>query len=278
MKDDIETLPERLVRTELKDVTGSLLGSAADEICRLRAERDLLQGRVGALQKALDDRYAEDKKAVKAIFRATGRTRGVPPNVEIVAFYVAEVERLRTENAALRTIISKCADALGNGAAISHDCSIAFMGELPSEIGLHVASLTDDRDTWKERSDSLRAKLERAKEVLEWYGENARLCRLIHSGGDKGRNALSDDGGNRARAVLSDLSADAPAQQTQRDVITRDKDIILQALAEYDAWMLDDDYDATTALHKIMKRMRDRALVEPAQQTQGSDEAAQSEP
>ena len=40
-------------------------------------------------------------------------------------------------------------------------------------------------------------------EALEWYAENARLCRLIHSGGDAGRRALAADGGARARAVLS---------------------------------------------------------------------------
>jgi hypothetical protein len=38
----------------------------------------------------------------------------------------------------------------------------------------------------------------------------------------------------------------------------RHADIILQALASYDEWMLDDDYDATSKLHEIMKRMRDR--------------------
>lgn len=37
--------------------------------------------------------------------------------------------------------------------------------------------------------------------ALEWYGENARLCRLIHSGGDAGRSALAEDGGKRARAI-----------------------------------------------------------------------------
>ena len=42
----------------------------------------------------------------------------------------------------------------------------------------------------------------RLRAVLEWYGENARLARLIHSEGDKGRHALSDDGGKRAREAL----------------------------------------------------------------------------
>ena len=61
----------------------------------------------------------------------------------------------------------------------------------------------------KER-DALRA-------ALEWYGENARLCRLIHSEGDKGRNALAEDGGNRARAALSDHQTEPePSPMVQR--------------------------------------------------------------
>ena len=42
----------------------------------------------------------------------------------------------------------------------------------------------------------------RLREALEWYGEQARLCRLITSEGDPGRRALDADGGKRARAAL----------------------------------------------------------------------------
>jgi hypothetical protein len=38
----------------------------------------------------------------------------------------------------------------------------------------------------------------------------------------------------------------------------RHYDIILEALAAYDEWMLDDDYDAGVTLRKIMDRMRER--------------------
>ncbi len=38
----------------------------------------------------------------------------------------------------------------------------------------------------------------------------------------------------------------------------RHADIIQEALATYDDWMLDDDYDAMPVLHKIMKRMQER--------------------
>ena len=48
-----------------------------------------------------------------------------------------------------------------------------------------------------------RDEVERLREALAWYGEQARLARLIHSEGDAGRHALAGDGGSRARAALS---------------------------------------------------------------------------
>jgi len=45
--------------------------------------------------------------------------------------------------------------------------------------------------------------LTEARGLLEWYGENARLARLIHGEGDAGRDAIAGDGGKRARAFLS---------------------------------------------------------------------------
>jgi len=39
--------------------------------------------------------------------------------------------------------------------------------------------------------------------ALEWYGEQARLARLIHSEGDAGRQALASDGGKRARETIA---------------------------------------------------------------------------
>ena len=50
-----------------------------------------------------------------------------------------------------------------------------------------------------------RAKLDKAVEVLRWYADQTRLCRLIHSEGDAGRNALAADGGTKARAVLAEI-------------------------------------------------------------------------
>jgi hypothetical protein len=51
---------------------------------------------------------------------------------------------------------------------------------------------------------ALQERVRALEEALGWYGEQARLCRLIHSGGDAGRNALSEDGGKRARKALGD--------------------------------------------------------------------------
>ena len=46
------------------------------------------------------------------------------------------------------------------------------------------------------------AREQKLLEALTWYGEQARLARLIHSEGDAGRHALSNDGGDRARRAL----------------------------------------------------------------------------
>lgn len=51
---------------------------------------------------------------------------------------------------------------------------------------------------------------EALRNALEWYGEQARLARLVHSEGDPGRWALAEDGGKRAREVLA-MSAIEPA-------------------------------------------------------------------
>lgn len=47
-----------------------------------------------------------------------------------------------------------------------------------------------------------RARIAELEAALTWYGEQARLARLIHSEGDAGRHALADDGGERARKAL----------------------------------------------------------------------------
>lgn len=52
--------------------------------------------------------------------------------------------------------------------------------------------------------EALEQENKRLREALEWYGEHAAGCRLIHSGGDPSRHNLQDDGGKRARAALEE--------------------------------------------------------------------------
>lgn len=57
-----------------------------------------------------------------------------------------------------------------------------------------------------EAADALKAlsdECDAMQEALAWYGEQARLAKLIHSEGDAGRHALAADGGSRARAALN---------------------------------------------------------------------------
>lgn len=63
---------------------------------------------------------------------------------------------------------------------------------------------------WSSRAHDAESRVLLLQETLEWYAEQARLCRLIHAEGDHGRNALANDGGRRARAVL-----DGPATTTE---------------------------------------------------------------
>lgn len=56
--------------------------------------------------------------------------------------------------------------------------------------------------SWKDRATAAEARADRLAKELEWYGEQSRLARLIHSEGDAGRNAIASDGGKRARAAL----------------------------------------------------------------------------
>ena len=63
---------------------------------------------------------------------------------------------LRAENEILRAVVSKCADALGNGAFISPKASVEFMEKLPGEITSVVTKS--------------KTKLEEAAKVLERIG------------------------------------------------------------------------------------------------------------
>jgi hypothetical protein len=116
--------------------------------------------------------------------------------------------KLWGERDALRAITSKCAEALANGAFVSPDCTIEFIQELPSEIGLHVASLVEDRDTWKERADAagmhtqrdnaiadrdaLRAEVERLKDANDIHFGNAMAASFAYDKAMKELAGLRD--------------------------------------------------------------------------------------
>lgn len=76
--------------------------------------------------------------------------------------------------------------------------------ENASEVADALNRVRLQRDEARAERDRLAERCERMRETLEWYGEQSRLCRLIHSEGDSGRNALSEDGGKRARAALAE--------------------------------------------------------------------------
>mgnify|MGYP001809902684 CR=1 FL=1 len=91
------------------------------------------------------------------------------------------------------------------------DClAAAILALAPADDLAEVQALRaerDDAEVWEQtqrrRAEAAEAEVARLREALEWYGEQARLARLIHSEGDAGRQALDADGGKRARAALN---------------------------------------------------------------------------
>jgi hypothetical protein len=158
-------------------------GKVQSALERLVADRDRLQGRVATLQEALDDRHADDLKAWSAIMRATGKERGIPDNKEVVAWHVAEMERLEKER--------KRWEAVAESAWKSLDAEF--------NRGIRQVPLVKQLLDVKSERDSLRAKLDRAKEalarIMQWYDGSAKTsCPEV---------------AQEARAILSELSADA---------------------------------------------------------------------
>jgi hypothetical protein len=155
---------------------------------RYRRDRD-------SLRKALDDRWAADLKAAKAIFAETGRTSGFPSVKGVVSWHVAEVERLEKEM---------------DIATERKRLSIALTEQLLTERA------------------SLRAKLDRAKEALTKVSEcdvPRPVAKAFRMDGKNSKNDCCPHGlfmyeecaecsADFARAALSALSADAPAQPT----------------------------------------------------------------
>jgi hypothetical protein len=90
----------------------------------------------------------------------------------------------------------ECADFDGRCQAKGHPCDPQEWAIERAQQGMAALS----------RADRAESEVARLRESLGWYGEQARLSRLIRSEGDAGRQALSEDGGNRARAALQPRS------------------------------------------------------------------------
>lgn len=101
--------------------------------------------------------------------------------------------------------------------------------------------------TAKIQTDAARTEVIIYRAALQWYGEQARLARLVHSGGDPGRHALAEDGGRRARDVLAGGKALA------------DADPIVDDLRAQLAEMKRRADDAKAALRLALPVMRHRA-------------------
>lgn len=91
------------------------------------------------------------------------------------------------------------------------DCDIRMFPTNPCKaktpfgyaIRCGIGDAFNDIDKAEDEITQLRTLLDDAERALHWYREQTRLCRLIHSEGDAGRHALSEDGGNRASKTLS---------------------------------------------------------------------------
>ncbi len=105
----------------------------------------------------------------------------------------------------LEGAVRKAADALEAQAAELARLNDKLELERALTDGAHRRARQAEAEAARLRDENagLREELARVNEALEWYGDQARLARLIHSGGDAGRHALQEDGGTRARAAFA---------------------------------------------------------------------------
>jgi hypothetical protein len=72
------------------------------------------------------------------------------------------------------------------------------------------------REALQAERDEALSHIKVLEKALDWYGENARLARLIHAEGDLGRYNLAHDGGDRARQALSQSPTTSLAEHDKR--------------------------------------------------------------
>lgn len=83
-----------------------------------------------------------------------------------------------------------------------NDCAVHSPTLKPCSCGLETR-MRSELSRLRASLSSAESHIAIAVEALEWYREQARLCRLIHGEGDEARRTLCKDGGEIARAALS---------------------------------------------------------------------------
>lgn len=123
----------------------------------------------------------------------------------------AEVERWRAYADTLSAVVLGIAPLAGSE-AFKQVAPDTFRAD-PAYFAHRIADMkaaAHEGKLAKAEAATLRERVRVLEAELGWYGEQARLARLIHSEGDEGRWALAEDGGKRARATLTPTEPGAP--------------------------------------------------------------------
>ncbi len=155
------------------------------------------------------------ERAREVLARETGWTDGpIPLVMNGAAFCIDTITATRAMLAYDREFAAQTtgADVAGLREALARVSS--WLSNTHQAPGRHLTR--EQQDDLRTILTSVTPDLAGLQEALKWYGEQARLCRLIHSGGDAGRRALDADGGERARKALAALPS------LDRDAVRRE--------------------------------------------------------
>ncbi|MFN3169256.1 MAG: hypothetical protein ACE37E_01025 [Hyphomicrobiales bacterium] len=94
-------------------------------------------------------------------------------------------------------------------------CGLLPDSERVKELEVVLRQVTSSLGTTITERDEALVREQVLREALEWYGENARLARLIHDEGDPGRHKLAHDGGEKARQALTSTQPEAEAHNAK---------------------------------------------------------------
>lgn len=172
-----------MARLEDAEAAQALVVERAAAICQENADKARKQGRGDFIA------HETDAENIRALADPSG---------------VAALAALRAER---RMIVSHATMGGTDGEGLSVNEISVRITELRNSL---YKKATAERDDALTRLAAAEAQVVALREALAWYGEQARLARLIHSEGDAGRHALQADGGKRARTALA--SADGGAK------------------------------------------------------------------